>query len=105
MLKTFPKGGIHPPENKITSERKIKRMTVPKVVNVPIAQHIGIPAEIVVDRKDKVDMVFILDRSGSMCAKVDALKQGIVPYIEAFADTAPLAICLAALKAKGVSYE
>ena len=54
MLKTFPKGGIHPPENKITAEKGIKRMEVPKVVNVPIAQHIGIPAEIIVDRKDKV---------------------------------------------------
>jgi len=64
MLKTFPKGGIHPPENKITSSKGIKRMTVPKVVNVPIAQHIGIPAEIVVDRKDKVEIGQVIAKSG-----------------------------------------
>ena len=55
MHKTFPRGGIHPPENKLTSSKSIKRLPVPKVVNVPISQHIGIPAEIVVKVKDKVD--------------------------------------------------
>ena len=56
MLKTFPKGGIHPPENKITSSKAIKRMAVPSVVNVPIEQHIGIPAEIIVETKQKVSI-------------------------------------------------
>ena len=64
MLKTFPKGGIHPPENKITSSKAIKRMPVPKVVYVPIAQHIGIPSEIVVDRKDKVVKGQVVAKSG-----------------------------------------
>lgn len=36
---------------------------------------------------ERVDMVFLLDRSGSMCPKVDALKQGIAPYILDFANT------------------
>jgi len=64
MLKTFPKGGIHPEENKITSTKSIKRMTVPKVVYVPIAQHIGIPSEIVVDRKEKVVVGQVIAKSG-----------------------------------------
>ncbi|MGB5437370.1 MAG: electron transport complex subunit RsxC [Maribacter sp.] len=64
MLRTFPKGGIHPPENKLTSSKKIKRLPVPKVVYVPIAQHIGIPAEIVVDRKDKVEIGQVIAKSG-----------------------------------------
>ena len=64
MLKTFPKGGIHPPENKLTSSKGIKRLTLPKVVYVPIAQHIGIPAEIVVDRKDKVEVGQVIAKSG-----------------------------------------
>ena len=50
-LKTFPKGGIHPAENKITSAKAIKRMSVPKVVSVPIAQHIGIPSELLVNSR------------------------------------------------------
>ena len=64
MLKTFPKGGIHPAENKITSSKAIKRMSVPKVVYVPIAQHIGIPSEIVVDRKEKVVIGQVIAKSG-----------------------------------------
>tara|TARA_Y100000034_G_scaffold28883_2_gene34730 strand:+ start:3767 stop:5854 length:2088 start_codon:yes stop_codon:yes gene_type:complete len=36
---------------------------------------------------EKVDMVFVIDRSGSMCSKINALKQGIQPYILEFADT------------------
>ena len=63
MLKTFPKGGIHPAENKITSFKAIKKMQVPKVVYVPIAQHIGIPSEIVVDRKDKVKIGQVIAKS------------------------------------------
>lgn len=64
MLKTFPKGGIHPPENKLTSSKSIKRLPVPKVVYVPISQHIGIPAEIIVDRKDKVEIGQVIAKSG-----------------------------------------
>ena len=64
MLKTFPKGGIHPPENKLTSTERIKKMPVPKVVYVPIAQHIGIPSEIIVDRKDKVEIGQVIAKSG-----------------------------------------
>ncbi len=64
MLKTFPKGGIHPPENKITSSKAIKRMVVPNVVNVPIAQHIGIPAEIIVETKEKVTVGQVIAKSG-----------------------------------------
>lgn len=64
MLKTFPKGGIHPPENKITSTKEIKRLTVPKVLYVPVAQHIGIPAEIVVTTKEKVEIGQVIAKSG-----------------------------------------
>ena len=64
MLKTFPKGGIHPAENKITSSKAIKRMTVPKVVYVPIAQHIGIPSKIVVATKEKVQKGQVIATSG-----------------------------------------
>ena len=64
MLKTFSIGGIHPKENKLTSSKKIRRLPTPKLVNVPIAQHIGIPAEIIVERKDKVIIGQIIAKSG-----------------------------------------
>ena len=64
MLKTFPMGGIHPKENKLTSSKEIKRLSPPKVVYVPIAQHIGIPSEIIVERKDKVKKGQVIAKSG-----------------------------------------
>lgn len=64
MLKTFPKGGIHPKENKITSSKVIRVMSTPKVVYVPIAQHIGIPSEIIVERKEKVEKGQVIAKSG-----------------------------------------
>jgi len=64
MLKTFPKGGIHPKENKLTSSKGIKVMSLPKAVYVPIAQHIGIPSEIIVERKEKVKKGQVIAKSG-----------------------------------------
>ena len=36
---------------------------------------------------EKVDMVFAIDRSGYMCGKIRALRQGIQPYVLEFANT------------------
>ena len=88
MLKTFPKGGIHPAENKITSSKSIKRMTVPKVVYVPISQHIGIPAEIIVDVKDKVELGQVLAKSGGfVSSNVHSPVAGTVTKLDKIIDT------------------
>jgi Na+-translocating ferredoxin:NAD+ oxidoreductase subunit C len=53
-LKTFPKGGIHPPENKLTAEAGIKYLSVPESVAIPVTQHIGAHATPVVSKGDYV---------------------------------------------------
>ncbi len=88
MLKTFPKGGIHPPENKITSSKSIKKMTVPKVVYVPISQHIGIPSEIIVDRKDKVEIGQVIAKSGGfVSSNIHSPVAGTVTKLDKIIDT------------------
>ncbi|MFD0762769.1 electron transport complex subunit RsxC [Lutibacter aestuarii] len=88
MLKTFPKGGIHPPENKITAEKRIRRMTVPKVVYVPIAQHIGIPSEIIVEKKDKVEIGQVIAKSGGfVSSNIHSPVAGIVTKLDMIIDT------------------
>jgi len=88
MLKTFPKGGIHPEENKITSSRAIKRMPVPKVVYVPIAQHIGIPSEIIVDRKDKVVIGQVIAKSGGfVSSNIHSPVAGTVTKLDMIVDS------------------
>jgi len=64
MLKTFPKGGVHPHENKLTSSKAIKKLPIPKFVYVPVSQHIGIPSTIVVERKEKVEIGQVIAKSG-----------------------------------------
>lgn len=51
-------------DNKLSAGQEIKRLPVPKVVYVPISQHIGIPAEIIVAVKDKVEIGQIIAKSG-----------------------------------------
>ncbi|OYX27810.1 MAG: electron transport complex subunit RsxC [Flavobacteriales bacterium 32-35-8] len=88
MLKTFPKGGIHPPENKITASKGIKKMTLPKVVYVPISQHIGIPAEITVGVKDKVDIGQVIAKSGGfMSSNIHSPVAGTVTKLDKIIDT------------------
>jgi len=88
MLKTFPKGGIHPEENKITSSKAIKRMTIPNVVYVPIAQHIGIPSEIIVDKKDKVQIGQVIAKSGGfVSSNIHSPVAGTVTKLDMVIDT------------------
>jgi len=88
MLKTFPKGGIHPPENKITAAKAIKRMSVPKTVYVPIAQHIGIPSKIIVDRKDKVEIGQVIAKSGGfVSSNIHSPVAGTVTKLDMMVDS------------------
>jgi electron transport complex protein RnfC len=54
VLKTFPVGGVHPPENKITADIPIAYLPVPESVIIPVSQHIGSPANPVVTKGDTV---------------------------------------------------
>jgi len=88
MLKTFPKGGVHPEENKITSSKAIKRMSVPKVVYVPIAQHLGIPSQIIVDKKDKVEIGQVIAKSGGfVSSNIHSPVAGTVTKLDMIVDT------------------
>ncbi|MGD2034220.1 MAG: electron transport complex subunit RsxC [Bacteroidales bacterium] len=62
MLKTFAKGGVHPPENKITRHKPIADLPVPQTVTIPLAMHLGVPAQPVVEKGDAV-------KTGQLIAK------------------------------------
>jgi electron transport complex protein RnfC len=53
-LKTFP-GGLHPPDNKEWSAHKaIETCPLPAELVIPLAQHIGAPADLCVAKGDLV---------------------------------------------------
>jgi Na+-translocating ferredoxin:NAD+ oxidoreductase subunit C len=54
VLKTFPIGGVHPPENKLTADIPIEYLPVPENVIIPVSQHIGSPANPVVAKGETV---------------------------------------------------
>ena len=83
MLKTFPQGGIHPAENKLTATKEIKKLPTPKIVYVPVSQHIGIPSEIVVAKKEKVKIGQIIAKSsGFISSNIHAPVAGTVTKID-----------------------
>ena len=43
-MKTFPIGGVHPSENKLSGAKPIEVLPLPDAVAIPLAQHIGAPA-------------------------------------------------------------
>jgi len=87
MLKTFPKGGVHPPENKLTADKKIEILSLPEQVTIPIAQHIGAPAKIIVNKKDKIKVGQVIAESGGfVSANIHSSVSGTVLKIDNIAD-------------------
>lgn len=86
-LPTFSIGGIHPPENKITAERPIETLPPPAQLFVPVSQHIGKPAEPVVERGAAVRAGQLIARaSGFVSANVHAPMAGTVKKIDSIPD-------------------
>jgi electron transport complex protein RnfC len=63
-LKTFPMGGVHPPENKISANSAIQELGLPDQVNIHMALHLGAPAIPIVEKGDKVKVGTLIARKG-----------------------------------------
>ena len=88
MLKTFPLGGIHPPENKLTANTAIKYLSVPENVAIPVSQHIGAPAAVIVNKDDYVKTgQVIATGKGFVSANIHSSVSGKVTKIDAIIDT------------------
>lgn len=64
-MKTFNKGGVHPAENKISKDKSIEILSLPKQVSIPLSQHLGVPAKALVQKGETVKV-------GQMIAKGEA---------------------------------
>lgn len=86
---TFKRGGVHLPEHKEATEKKaITNAPVPKKVYIPLHQHIGKPAKLVVNVGDEVqegdliasaDGAFSANVHASIPGKVTALGETFLP--------------------------
>jgi electron transport complex protein RnfC len=88
MLKTFKLGGVHPPENKLSKDKKTEVLPLPKSVFIPVAQHIGSPSAPVVKKGDVVKVgQIIAQSSGFVSTNIHASVSGKVKKVDFAADS------------------
>jgi len=86
-LKTFSRGGVHPPENKLSSGNAIQELPPPDVVVIPVSQHLGAPAKVLVNRGDEVIVGQLLAQAeGFISTNVHSSVSGKVLKVDRFAD-------------------
>lgn len=87
MTLTFNKGGIHPPENKLTANAPIQALPLPQKVAVLLQQHLGAPATPIAGKGDLVLTGQLIGKAeGFVSANVHAPVSGIVTGIEEILD-------------------
>lgn len=82
--KTFPGGGVHPPDFKsLTREEAIRNAPVPAEAVIPLHQHMGLPAECLVQPGDEVHEGMLIGRAaGPFSAAVHSSVPGKVKEIK-----------------------
>jgi electron transport complex protein RnfC len=82
-LKTFPQGGIHPPDSKAyTKDIPIRNAHIPSVALIPMHQHMGKPAECVVQKGDSLREEMLIGRAtGYFSANIHSPVPGTVTDI------------------------
>ncbi len=82
-MKTFPMGGVHPSENKLSRSVAIEELPLPEVVTIPLAQHIGAPAVAKVVKGDRVLTGQLIAEAGSfMSANIHSPISGTVTAVD-----------------------
>lgn len=86
-LKTFSIGGVHPPENKLSKGVAIVQLPPPDVATIPVSQHLGAPAKVLVKRGDQVRVGQLIAESGGfVSANTHSSVSGKVTKVDLFTD-------------------
>ncbi len=87
-LLTFSRGGVHPPENKLSAGKKIEFAGLPEQVVIPITQHLGAPAKVLVAKGDEVKTGQLIAQSeGFISTNIHSSVTGKVLKTDDFPDT------------------
>ena len=85
MLHTFRKGGVHPPESKLTASGTIIPVELPREVVITFAQHIGAPAKCELKKGDHVNRGDLVAAAGGfVSANVHASISGTVTKVDKY---------------------
>ncbi len=87
MSKTFPIGGVHPHDHKITAKSAIEVAPLPDKAVIFTSQHIGAPAKVIVAKGDEVKVgQLIAEPAGFISAPVHSSISGKVTAIDEVKD-------------------
>lgn len=87
-LLTFSRGGIHPPENKISAGKKIEFAGLPETVIIPISQHLGAPANVLVEKGAEVKTGQLIAKAeGFVSTNIHSSVSGKVLKVDSFIDS------------------
>ena len=105
-LRTFRIGGIHPEENKLSSESATQIAKLPQQAIFPLSQHIGAPAKPVVKKGDKVKVGTLLAEAGGfVSAPVYSSVSGTVLKIDEAIDATGYRKPVIIVKVEGDEWE
>jgi electron transport complex protein RnfC len=100
--KTFSIGGVHPDDNKLSAHTPITPLELPKMVIIPITQHIGAPAKIIVQRGDAVKAgQIIATHEGFVSSNIHSSVSGKVGIIEEVMDSTGFKHTAISIRVKG----
>ncbi len=101
-LKTFSIGGVHPPDQKLSAGAPIKVLPLPKIVSIPVSQHLGAPAKIVVERGEMVKAGQVIAvHEGFVSANIHASVSGRVGPTEEAIDSSGFKRTMIPIRVKG----
>jgi electron transport complex protein RnfC len=83
VLKTFTRGGVHPPENKLSAHQDIREIPVTGTISIPLAMHLGVPAKPVVEKGSQVKIGQLIAKgNGFVSANIHSPVAGKVTKID-----------------------
>ena len=86
-IKTFPKGGVHPEENKLSAGKPIQDFPLPKQIIIPLGQCLGAPADCIVQKGDHVLTGQLIGTAkGFVSANVHSPATGTVTKVDVVMD-------------------
>ena len=87
-LKTFSRGGVHPPEYKLSAGNAIQELPPPEIVVIPVSQHLGAPSKVIVERGDQVKVGQLIAQSeGFVSTNIHSSVSGKVLKVDKFMDS------------------
>lgn len=87
-MKTFKLGGVHPHDNKeFSAHRPIIECGLPTKAIIPLVQHIGAPAQAVVEKGQKIKVGELIAKAGGfVSANIHSPYSGTVNKIDTYVD-------------------